>query len=185
MCCGDNLAYLLALSTDNGEPPAARVMSHMQEQEPLMSFCISFIYTGARRSVCVCDTVGLVCAWMCVIMCFYCIPVCVCVCSSRGAACCLSPYLEADLICCNTAAQDTLKSHDLAQEEPSAALILTVAFFFKQTETFHPLLSDCMESSHFYMLNIEYSVRFLQKKKKSTESKISEHQKAPSCFVKF
>ncbi|MEQ2287318.1 hypothetical protein AMECASPLE_011113 [Ameca splendens] len=44
-------------------------------------------------------------------------------CSSRGSACCLSPYLEGDLICCNTAAQDTMKSHDQALPSPYGAQI--------------------------------------------------------------
>lgn len=37
----DNLACLHTPSSDNGEPLSASVMSHMQKQEQLMSFCIT------------------------------------------------------------------------------------------------------------------------------------------------
>lgn len=119
--CADSLACLLTPSHGDSEPLSVSVMSHVQKQERLMSFCITSSPLGPdTQCVCVCASACLRervphshrCVWWCVFSLHDCVCLCVKQCSSWGAACCSSPYLEADLICCSTAAPDTWKSHD-------------------------------------------------------------------------
>lgn len=119
--CADSLACLLTPSRGDSEPLSVSIMSHVQKQERLMSFCITSSPLGPdTQCVCVCASACLRervphshrCVWWCVFSLHACVCLCVKQCSSWGAACCSSPYLEADLICCSTAAPDTWKSHD-------------------------------------------------------------------------
>lgn len=119
--CADSLACLLTPSRGDSEPLSVSIMSHVQKQERLMSFCITSSPLGPdTQCVCVCASACLRervphshrCVWWYVFSLHACVCLCVKQCSSWGAACCSSPYLEADLICCSTAAPDTWKSHD-------------------------------------------------------------------------